>query len=119
MEVPGHEAADHGEEEKADQVAAGGTGKFSYASREAGEDGKAAQAQEQIDDAAGCGFLPSTRLVSVSGTGLSGMGMDRGASMQVTAVISAVSTRLRVEKREPDETLSFVVDIDVNLLLLR
>ena len=62
---------------------------------------------------------PSTRLVSVSGTGLSGMGMDRGASMQVTAVIRAVSTRLRVEKREPDETLSFVVDIDVIVLLQR
>ena len=62
---------------------------------------------------------PSTRLVSVSGTGLRGMGMDRGASIHVTAVIRAVSTRLWVENRELDEAFSFVMDIDVILLLLR
>lgn len=59
VEMLGDQSSDYSEEDKADQVAAGGTCEFPYAPRKAGENGETAQAQEQIDDAAGRGLLPT------------------------------------------------------------
>lgn len=42
-------------------------------------------------------LISNTRLVRLIGTGLTGIGMDNGARMQVMAVIIAISTSLRGE----------------------
>ena len=50
-------------------------------------------------------LISNTRLVRLIGTGLTGIGMDNGARMQVMAVIIAISTSLRGE----DLPAAFVV----------
>lgn len=59
-------------------------------------------------------LISNTRLVRLIGTGLTGIGMDNGARMQVMAVIIAISTSLRGE----DLPAAFVVFVVLMLFII-
>lgn len=89
-------------EDESDQIAARRSCEFGGSAGESGENRKTDCSEQKIDEKTGDGAFPSKNIDADQqdqirkemGTGLIGIGMEKGARIQVMAVVSAIKTNL-------------------------